>query len=349
MSDLTLTVGGRSISGWSKVRVTRGVERCPTDFAISATSDSPIYQDAVGIVEGQTCTVSLGGDRVVTGYVDAVQPWYDAHAHEVRVVGRGKCADLVDCSAEWATGQIGNTNLVDIATKLAGPYGIGVTDLAGVGDTIPQFNINIGETPWSILERVARQNAMLVYEDEFGDLVFAQAGSDVAASGFQEGVNVQAAAVTRSVAERFQTYLCSLTSVMQLSDLGPQDPFFGRQSDPNVRRNRKLYLVAEQVEGAQQLVQRRAAWEMNRRYGRGNMVTVTADSWRDAAGQLWTPNTLATVSLPRLGLHQAQLCIGEVAYVLDERGISVEVTLAPRQAYLPEPIQLQPILQGLTS
>ena len=349
MSELTLQVGGRLISGWSRIRVSRGVERCPSDFEISATSSSPIYQDAVGIAEGMNCTVTLGGDRVVSGYVDVVQPWYDAHEHEVRIVGRGKCADLVDCSAEWPTGQIGNTNLVDIATKLAAPYGISVQAFAGQGDTIPQFNINIGETPWSILERVARQEAMLVYEDENGNLVFAQAGSDVAASGFQEGQNVQAASVTRSVADRYQTYLCSLTSVMQLSDLGPQDPFFGAQNDPNVRRNRKLYLVAEQASGAQALVQRRAVWEMNRRYGRGNMVTVTVDSWRDAAGRLWTPNTLAPVSLPRLGLSGTQLCIGEVSYILDERGTRAEVTLAPTAAYQPEPIQLQPVLQGLTT
>ena len=161
-------------------------------------------------------------------------------------------------------------------------------------------------------------------------------------SGFTEGLNVQAAAVTRSVAERYSAYFCSMQSLVQFADVAPPQPFFAKIPDQGVARNRKLYVIAAGDQPSQDLVKRRATWEMNRRYARGSTVTVTADSWTDAAGVLWTPNTLAPVSLPRLGLAPANLCIGEVTYVRGADGTSAQVTLAPPAAYAPEPIQLQP-------
>ncbi|WP_422449499.1 phage baseplate assembly protein, partial [Thermoanaerobacterium sp. DL9XJH110] len=41
MEELILTVGGRELSGWTEVRVTRGIERCPSDFQIGMTERFP--------------------------------------------------------------------------------------------------------------------------------------------------------------------------------------------------------------------------------------------------------------------------------------------------------------------
>ena len=38
-----------------------------------------------------------------------------------------KCADLVDCSAEWPNNVINNSNALDIASRLASHYNIGVS------------------------------------------------------------------------------------------------------------------------------------------------------------------------------------------------------------------------------
>lgn len=347
MSELTLTVGGKILSGWEKVRVTRGIERVPGDFTIETNSRSLLAQEATGIVEGQNCTVSLDGARVISGYVDAVQASYSARDHRIVLAGRGKCADLVDCSAEWPTAQIGNTNLYDIASKLAVPYGISVRTFAGDLTPIPQFNVSVGETPWSMIDKMAREENVLAYEDSNGDLVFDRAGSVAAASGLQEGANVQAATYTRTVADRYQKYMCALVTLQQLSGAGPSTFFYSEQTDPNVKRNRKLYMEASRGYAPQALCASRAVWEMNRRFARGNTVTAVVDSWRDAAGKLWTPNTLVPVSLPALGVRGQRLCLGEVTYSLDaESGTTAELTLAPPAAYAAEPIQLQPLIAG---
>ena len=110
--DLTLTLGGTAISGWTEIRVTRGIERCPNDFDIALTDLFPGDAGKIVVQAGDACTVHLGADLVITGYVDAVESELDDGAHSIHVSGRGSCQDIVDCSAERPTGAkpLGSTN-----------------------------------------------------------------------------------------------------------------------------------------------------------------------------------------------------------------------------------------------
>lgn len=350
-NDLTLTVDGKAFTGWTGVSVTLSIEQMPNTFEIMATEKNPILKDAVGIKEGSPCTVSLGQDKVITGYVDTLAPFFQAGAHGVRLVGRGKCQDLVDCSAEWKGCQISGSNALEIATKLAAPYGITAKALSNPGPAVPQFNINVTDKPVDVLELVTRHAGLLYYEDREGNLVLSDVADEDAASGFVEGQNVQSASFVRSLAQRYSIYQCSLLSV-DTSGLLEFSPglYFHQTDDPFVGRHRRLVTVAEGVHGGQDLARKRVLWEAARRAGRGRVVNVTVDSWRDAAGQLWTPNTLAPVSLPSLTLTDAVYCISTVTFKQDlEGGTTADVTLMPRESFLAAPIVLQPILPGLVT
>lgn len=349
-SELTLTVDGKALAGWTGVEVTLSVEQMPNTFQITATEKNPILKDAVGVKEGSACTVSLGSDKVITGYVDTVAPFFSPGAHGVRLVGRGKCQDLVDCSAEWKGSQVSGSNALEIAKKLAAPYGIGVKALSDPGPIVPQFNINVGDTPADVLELVTRHAALLYYEDAEGDLVLSEVAAEDAASGFVEGRNVQQASVLKSMAQRYSDYKASLLSV-DTSGLFEfsEGLYFFHAEDPFVGRHRQLVLVAEGVVGGLELAKKRALWEASRRAGRGRAVNVTVDSWRDKAGKLWTPNTLAPISLPSLTLPEANYCIATVTFRQDlQSGTVADVTLMPRESFLPAPIVLQPLVPGLT-
>lgn len=349
--DLTLTIGGKRLTGWTEVAVTRGIEVMPNSFVISATETSPIYTDAAGLVEGQPCTVSIGADKVITGYVDQVVPAFGPGGHAVQIVGRGKCQDLVDCAAVWKGCQVSGATALEIAQKLGKPYGVTAKTMAPPGPTVPQFNINVGDTPAEILELVTRHAGLLYYEDVLGDLVLSQVGSDRAASGFVQGQNVQAARFVRSMSQRYSEYVCSMLSI-DVSGIHELEDglFYFTAKDPNVPRYRRTVIVAEGVQGGKELAQNRANWEAARRAGRGRSVALTADSWRDAKGKLWTPNTLAPVSLPRLGLSRATWCLAEVTYRLGlSTGRVAEVLLMPPESFTPEPIRLQPIVGGVVA
>lgn len=347
--ELVLTVDGQDLAGWVQVEVTLSLEQMPNTFQVVATQKGPLSRAAQGIKEGAACTVQLGADKVVTGYVDTLSPFFSPGAHGVRLIGRGKCQDLVDCSAEWDGCQISGSNALEIATKLAKPYGVSVKALSDPGGVVPQFNINVTDTPADILELVTRHAGLLYYEDAEGDLVLSEVAETDAASGFVEGENVQKAAVLKSIGQRYSDYKCSYLSIDTSGLLNYSDGlFFFASVDPFVSRHRQLVIVADGVMGGNELAKKRARWEASRRAGRGRSVSVTVDSWRDAAGKLWTPNTLAPVDLPSLGLTDAVYCIATVTFRRDlEGGTTADVMLMPRESFIPAPIVLQPQLPGL--
>lgn len=342
--DLYLSVGNQTIGGWTDVRVTRGIERCPSDFALGLTESFPGEVDEVVVQPGDECQIQIGTDLVLTGYVDRYRPGFDAEGHAIRAMGRGKCQDLVDCAAVWPNGQISGTSALDVASKLAAHYGIAVAcDIENL-IAIPQFNIFIGETCFEIIERISRYSQLLVYDQPDGSLKLTQAGTVQAAGGLSEGVNVQEAYIDYAAEQRFSKYTVFTQSVLTFSDLGVGPNVIVTVEDVGVKRVREHYIVAEAVQGYADLATRRANWEMNRRVGRGTVVTVVTDSWRDAAGTLWTPNTLVPISLPKLKLENEVWLIGEVTYMRsEESGTTAELTIMRKDAYLPEPVALQPI------
>ncbi len=88
----------------------------------------------------------------------------------------------------------------------------------------------------------------------------------------------------------------------------------------------------------------RAEWEMNRRVGRSQALTVVCDSWRDKGGTLWQPNAFAPLYLPQLKLAPDKpWIIGQVTFVRDgHQGTIAELMLMPKEAFSVEPSTLQP-------
>jgi prophage tail gpP-like protein len=345
--DLFLRIGDRSLSGWTSVRVTRSLEQVPNSFQIGYTATGPT---GVLVREGAPVQVFIGSDLVVTGYADVVRSRSDAKSHELMIAGRGKCQDLVDCSAQPVDAQgnsiatIANADITALAQMLAKPYAINVPPAPGSPPRVLALGFTLVDTPWQIIEEVARFSQLLVYEDEHGDLILANVAQTAAASGFQEGVNVTSIEVTSSAADRFSVYGGFLYSaIQQLADIGPIQPIY-TAIDPNVQRPRRKNLIVESARDAINptitVGQRRVIWEAARRAGRAKQAVVTVPGWRDAAGTLWAPNTIAPLDLPSHGITRAQWVIGDVTFIRDAEGTRSEVMLMAPQAFQPEPLNL---------
>ncbi|RDU99236.1 phage baseplate assembly protein [Trinickia dinghuensis] len=342
--DLILVAGAQAVSGWTDVHVTRGIERCPSDFSLGLTEAYPGETEEVVVQAGDPFQLMIGQDRIITGYIDDYVPEYDADSHSISATGRGKCQDLVDCSAVWPNGQISGTSALDVASKLAAHYGINVTcDIENL-PPIPQFNLFIGESAYDIIERISRYSQLLVYEDPYGDLLLTQAHQTMHVGGVAEGVNVQHARVRYSASQRFSKYTVFTQSVETFTDAGIGANVIVSVEDVGVQRTRERFIVAEAVQGYEDLANRRAVWEMNRRIARAAEIVVTTDGWRDGGGTLWTPNTLIPVTLPKLKIVNEVWLLGEVTYIRnEEEGTIAELTIMRPEAYLPEPVALQPM------
>ncbi len=352
--ELTLIIGDAMVSGWTSVRVTRGIERLPSDFEIQMTDlrglVSPSTMAAVGdaIKEGDPCRVMLGSDLVITGYIDRYEVSIGPDSHTISVKGRGKCQDLVDCAAEWPGMQISASTVLDIAKKLAAPYGIQVSgDAKETGQPLPFTHINLGETAYDLIERFARFHALLVYDAPDGNLILSRVGRGRAASGFAEGVNVQQASASFTMDQRFSEYLVLVQSFDQHADAGASGNLISTIHDPGVPRHRRKIIIAESGTSGTGIAALRGQWECNRRAGRSKQVQLVTDSWRDSAGKLWTPNSLARLDLPSLRLKGVEWIIGQVSFERGEQGTTATLTLMPPEAFSVEPGMIQDGLREL--
>ncbi|CAG9250176.1 Prophage tail gpP-like protein [Burkholderia diffusa] len=342
VDDVTLTVNGSTVMGWTAVRVTRGMERIPADFDIGLTERYPSTADVV-VNEGDPCVLAIGGDVVITGYVDRVTETVDARIHTLSIAGRGKCEDLVDCSAQFDSFQFQGMTTADMASALAQPFGIHVKALAP-GIVHPQVCLNVGETPYAVIDRLCKIAQLLCYEDTDGDLVVGPLSTTEAAGGFTLGVNVERAGYVRDMSQRFSEYRVYLVGTGIMTDIGKQPLAEYVVTDDLTPRYRPKAFVADTGDAGASVSNAHALWECNRRIGRGNVVTVTVSSWRDSAGALYAPNTLAALSLSRLKLIDGQkFIIGEVTYRRDMGGTGCDLTLMLPQAFQPEPILYLPL------
>ncbi|MDR7259881.1 prophage tail gpP-like protein [Sphingomonas sp. BE270] len=342
--DLSIEVGGNAITGWEAIDVTLRAEAFPNSFAIGLSSKEPITSKAVVAKAGDPCVIKIGSDTVITGYVDRDSNTTSADGHTLSLIGRGKTQDLTDCSAEWKGGQILSATGLEIAKKLAAPYGIEVKLAAGAdaGQPVPQTNITYGETAAGIIQRNARNAGLLAYEDSDGALLLARVGTVKAASGVKYGVNVLDSSVTNAMDQRYSEVRCAALSQNTFGDIaGGDDSFFYfTASDPNVPRHRLMYLVTEAAFSPRFFTELKAKWEVARRAGRAGGAFVTIDSWRDSAGTLWKPNTLIDVDVPGLR-GEGQMCISEVTFHRSsERGTVADLFVMPPSAFAPEPISL---------
>jgi len=346
--ELSLTVGKVTLVGWQRISVTRPLAAIPASFSIEATEKYPNRPD-IDLKAGEPCTVKIGADLVLTGYVDRYQSAIAAGNHTIRVEGRSKSEDLVDCSAlveNTSAGspstpgmQVVNGTTLDIVRKLAAPYNVKVQSTAGDVIQVPQFNINLGETVWEIVYRITRYSEMLVYDMPDGSIMLAKVGTEAMASGFTLGENVEAADVMMSMDQRYSEYEGHLISTMALgTDAGVNMPGVGEiVRYAEVPRFRKLYVISEQFVMGVPLAGKRAIWEKNRRWGQSFNFTVTCDAWRDAKGKLWAPNMLAPIVAPALKLDRRDWLIGTVTYTRDEGGQHARLGLWPPEAFSIEP------------
>ena len=346
-NEVTLVIGGVRWSGWQEVSIAVGCEVSCASFNLSVTERFPTNPTGIDILPGQTCQVYAGSDVLVTGFVDRYEASLAPDVHRVRIVGRGRCCDLVDCDVDLKktvpNGQISAPQIVSLARTLCGQFKIPVTTVGTVStDAAPFLNFPFGTKPWDLITTFARWKALLVYENTSGELVISPVGSASHASGFAQGMNIQEANVSFDMDSRFSTYQPEqLPTVQLLTGAASDTEVFGESpaiTDSAVPRPRLHYIVSNLFYQNQHLCELEAKWEMSRRYGRSQAVTLVCDSWRDSAGQLWTPNQFAMVDIPALKLRQRNWIVGSVEFRLDlETGTTAVVTLMPKEAFIPEP------------
>jgi prophage tail gpP-like protein len=351
-STLSLVIAGKRFGGWTDVRVSRGIERACGDFDISCTQRWPGSDARFEIEEGSKFELYIGDDKIITGYIDAIGVDRDADAAGCKITGRSKTSDLVDCSPNYKTGaEQAGLNLLAIAQNMAKPFDVDVVATSATGGlkALPVAAKHHGETVWKTIERMARQQKMMVMDDEQGRLVLTRLASMKSDDSLiYPSDGLKKISTKRDSAGRFSEYnVKAQAGVKWLGSFGTadgSDPAIpsalahveGVFYDKGVKRYRPKTITNEgaaKKEGALA----RAEWECRRNIGKALRISVTKVKWRQSTGALWKPNLLVPVKVPAANIDQ-ELAIAEVHYIKnDSSGEICELELAPPDAFTPEP------------
>lgn len=329
-----LRVNSAFYGGWKSIRVQRSIEQISGAFDLEITERWPGNPSATPLRPGHACQVLLDGTPVITGYVDTVETGYDANSHSIRVTGRDKTGDLVDCSAAHKGGQWRYTKLDRLARDLVTPYGINVLVETDTGTAFESHSVMPGESVFECLDRAARMKGVLLMSNTLGDLVISRTGSKRIPAVLEEGINIKAAQGAFSWKDRHSSY-----AVLGQMRPGLDDDLdfnngaatAATVADKVINRHRPAVILSEE-HGYTGLMQTRAEWERNVRRGRGNKGSITVQGWHHSAGELWLPNTRVHVHSPLLWLDTEMLIVS-CTYTLDERGTCTELAIALPEAY----------------
>ena len=337
MPELILTVGDQLHQGWKSVSVFRSLEHAAHAFDITLT-DRWGEGEARAIKAGEACSLKYDNELLITGYIDAVEPSHDANSHSIRVRGRSKPGDLVDCSIPQR--EFKGQDLLQIAKALSKAFGINVSSNTDIGAKFTSVRLAAGQPIWEFLEQLARIRAVRLVSDINGDLLITTAGSGRADIALELGVNIKSAQAEIDHSQLFSAYLVKAQQGgLLLSAEGAAFPQ-GSANDTRVTRYRPLTIESETTTDKAGC-QTRAEWARNTHFGRARSTVITVSGWLQTdGGRTWMPNELVHIDDPLLGIKGDRL-IRSVNLLLNENGTRTELAVVPKEAFeltpLPDP------------
>lgn len=338
MSDVvTLKVGGQAFEGWTSVSVQKGIRNPAGAFNLDFAERVRAESAPLAIGRGDACEVLVGGEVVITGWIDKSSPGFDAGSRTLSVSGRDKAGDLVDCAALNKPGVWRGRTLTQIAQDLVSPFGLTVTAKADVGAPFAQFALQQGETVWSAIERLTRFRGLLAAPTPAGQIELIQPGQRRADFALAQGENLLSGSAVHDDADRFSLYVLKGQSagndeVNGRAAAGPS----AEVTDAGVRRYRPTLIVAEDQATLASL-RARAGWEASVRSANASAITVEVQGWRAPDGKLWSADLVVPVRSTWLDVDR-DLLIADVEFKLDANGGSVtRLSCAPPDAYRPQP------------
>lgn len=332
-SDFVLQVNGQRYDGWTSIEVTTSLDAMCGALEAETTDRFPGHPEQWPIQTGNAYKILIDGELRQTGWIDVTEPDEDETKHTIKIEGRGRTCDLVDCSALNKPGHWTNASLVQIITDLCKPFGISVTAVGDMGDKFAKFALQQGEAVKDAIDRLVQQRGVLPFETPTGDLQLVNPSADRAAGQLivGPGGNCKGSA-KHDAKERFSTYVVKGSRKGSNHEHGKTvAQVTGEASDPQVTRYRPLMIMAEdQATGTSAAT--RAKFAATVRAGKAQTGKLRKAGVRDDTGALWKPNCLVAVNAPNLGL-MGDLLIKEVKLKKSGAGSSAEIDVIRPEAY----------------
>lgn len=205
-ANIELYLNGKIFSGWKTINVQRSLESMSGRFDLGVAVRPG--DDMSGLAAGSALVLKIGGQPIITGYLDERKQSIDGANKTILINGRDKTCDLVDCAIIHNSYQFKNQTAKQIAEAICKPFGINVVwsvNTPEANERIPVWQVEPGETAFDNLSKIARHKGVLVTSDVNGNLVFTEPSTKHVGE-LTLGVNLLELEQTDSWHQRFSLY-----------------------------------------------------------------------------------------------------------------------------------------------
>ncbi len=371
---VTLVVDGLPYDAWTTVTISRDLGEIAGSFDLdlddlgrtSSALPYGLHGGGIPFAKFQAVQLLLDGELVLVGYIDMVGPSIGAGTVGVRVTGRDKVGQLVDCAAApFGPVEYRKIKLEALAAKLAEPFGVTVRAEVDTGDPIEKVSIDTGETVMSVLEKYQRKKAVLFVSDGIGGLVITRSGNGrapgrivcpgnvVSSQGQFDGRQQFSPVVVKGQGEhgggkRGKKAALDREALPLDTPLTPA-PDADKPSGVESRATSIMGVAWDdevpiwrpavktpRAKGSLVDADTEAKWWVSTARGKAESCGYTLPDWR-ADGTLWRPNEMVPVS-DAYQLIEKDLLVAGVNYHYGADGTRAELRVCGREAYelLPE-------------
>lgn len=344
MPEIVLTVNGKAFAGWTSARVTRGIESLCGGFELTVSERWEAGAAPWPIYEGDECSLRLGSETVLTGYVDKRSLSYGPGEHSLGVSGRDRAGAFVDCSVLGPPWEWLNASILAVARRLAEPHGVAVSFAPGLapGASPAKTSADPGDSVHDVIEKMCRKAGLLAVSDGAGGVQLMRPGSARTTTALVEGQNILSAQAEFDGSARFRRYV--VLGQHQATDAfssGSAAGVRGEATDATVSRAARTLVLRAEGNVTGESAKRRAEWEATVRAARADSVSVTVQGWTQGNGALWPVNALVPVRSPRIGVD-GEMLISQAVYSVGKDGMKTALTLRRPDAFKPEPSVTNP-------
>lgn len=334
-AKIVVVVKGKAYEGWLQSEVDRNLE------ALSGTFNIPVSLvpgNPPDIQRQDNVDIYIGDRRVISGRVLAAEPFYRRGECGLRVMGRDRAGDLVNCSAIYKGGQWSNVKIDRIIKDIIGPFGLELVIDADLGDPVKDFKIGLGEMALDAVSRAARLRGVLATADGDGRLTLTTTGKKRFAGSIVRGQNVIAMESIGSDENRHSEYI-----VYGQADPGEDyaQNLKGRAVDAELTALGLYLPLVINPDGNTTLAELQTLADHTMRVRRGHAYgfRYTVEGWT-FKGEPWPLNQLVPIYDDVAGLSGQEWLICGVKQSCDlKEGDITELTVRPKEAYDTAPLQ----------
>ena len=344
--------GQTGTHSFANVEITRHLNALGSTFNITFPNRWIDSQSEFIFTAGKRIRVILRDKNVlIDGFIEKISTEVSDKSHLIRIEGRDKTGDLVDCSPGTAD-EFTNLTLAQIAERVCKPFNIKVFDQAKDPHQFPKAKFRPAETVFNFLNRLSKQRGILLNSTSIagGGLTLVRPGQYRYRKERLDYRNILTCSTSVDISKIYSKYtiLSQTNNVVNIEDEQGEieqetnvvatvtDSTARRKIGPNKYIERPMTMISEKQATNIQAASR-ASWEQVKRLGEMLKIDILVNGWLTRDGDIWRVNRKIKVEYPHAGLDGTYL-IASCKYIYGfNESIKTQLTLTHGNAYAPAP------------